>query len=305
RLVIAVAKDFEKMTGRKATKGLLFVTDAADAPLIRNLEKIIDLEVRKKSAEAKSREAAKDKTKTQPKTEGGSPHPPASRVCDTKREGAESLPHTTPAGPVSATGAKDETKAEAKTEDPLEKWNEARKKLGELGLSMDMVLRAMPVPVPKETASLFLGLPKDMTDKSDWIMAMSTKAVIRDLVQKMVVRGIEKADCGPLGKAMAGLLLGVVNIERTMTDAFAMTRDVVLFSIWTNQQSDWSEGEKKKTIDAYVQKRGRETFGGLMAAMAKQAPRQTEAKAEKDGGQKPPDSNADKGGPPPQGDQAP
>lgn len=214
RLIIAVARDFEKLNGRKPKKGLVFVTDAKDDFLVPNLRELV--------AAAKAMKALQ--------------------------------PDKTPA-----------------KDDPLAKWDETEKKMKTLGMEMDALLKALPIPLPKDGLLLMLNLPKNVTDGADWAMAMPTKAAVRDVVQKLIGAALKQQDTGPLAQAMAGLLMGMVNIERTVTDAFAVTRDLALYGMWVNAQADWSAEEKQKKIQAYAQRRQEETFGGLLAGSMKAA----------------------------------
>ena len=285
RLVIAVAKDFETMTGRKAKKGLVFVTDKNDEPLVRNLKKLIDLEIRKGALKKRAGKKAKKKPPTQ-RTANGDAEPP--------KKPKKSAEPKTPDDAVKSEKSRKPKKPQ-KPKDPAKEWDDAQKKMDELGVGVDVVLKAMPLPIPQEMASGFLGLPKEMTAQSDWIVTMPTKALVRDLVHTMIFTGLAKSDAGPMMKALVGVLSGP--LCRSFSDALALMRDVVLFSIWTEQQSDWSEAEKQKKIAAYVGKRQRETLGpaveGMLAgfaqgvggkgkAAAKPQPEQTKAEEAKE-----------------------
>ncbi|NOZ24233.1 MAG: hypothetical protein GXP25_24420 [Planctomycetes bacterium] len=243
RLIIAVKRDFEKETGRKAGKGLVFVTDANDGLLVPALQQIIELELKKRSLEAKAKKKAEQ--------------------------------------------AKDEPF------DPLVKWNEFKKKLDDLGVTVGDVFKAIPFPLPDKKVCTVLGFPKSRADETEWMMAMPTKAVIRDAVAKMMVASIKKRKVGPVAEAMTHLLLGIVSIERTLTDGLALMRDIGLFSMWVNAQKDWSEGDKKAKIEAYTQRRMEQTLGGFMMAKIREAEAkrkaEKKAKAEREQGQQRPE----------------
>jgi len=231
RLVIAVAKDFEKDTGRKAGKGLVFVSDTSDGLLVPALQQIIELELKKKSLEAKAKK----------KPEQG----------------------------------KDEPK------DPMVKWNNFNKKIDGLGITVDEVFKAIPFPLPDKKVCTILGFSRSRADEAEWMMAMPTKAVIRDVVGKLITGSMKQNKMGPVAEAMVCLMLGIVNIERTVTDGLALTRDIGLFGMWVNAQKDWTEADRKAKINAYTQRRMEQTLGGFMMAKIREAEDKKKAEEQK------------------------
>ncbi|MEW6358827.1 MAG: hypothetical protein AB1696_21015 [Planctomycetota bacterium] len=231
RLVLAVAGDFEKETGRKAAKGLVFVSDMPDGLLVPALQKIIELELQKKSLEAKA--------------------------------------------------VKKPDEAKDKPIDPMVKWNEFKKKMAEFGLTVDEVFKAIPFPLPDKEVCTILGFPRSRADEVEWMMAMPTKAVIGDVVGKMMVASIKQKQVGPVAEAITQLLLGMVNIERTLTDGLALTRDIGLFGMWVNAQKDWTETEKQAKIKTYTDRRLEQTLGGFVMARIREAEEKKKAEQAK------------------------
>ena len=145
------------------------------------------------------------------------------------------------------------------------KWKEEEREQTEHGLSMDEMLRSMPVPLSQEQLSSILGFGPEVMKDVQWAIIMPTRAVVHENAKKLLQRALEEEGVNLAVRVLLAPFLFFA--ESKMTDALAMGRELLLFSQWVSDLPDLSAERKTAIIKPFLERKKENMLGSLRKAM--------------------------------------
>ena len=128
---------------------------------------------------------------------------------------------------------------------------EDREDLDDSELTEEQLCRLMPVPID-EVILRRLGIAGELPPDIEWRMCCPSKRQIESIFWRMIPAAIKKEG----GTAMMILTAWLWPIVVPMvSEAVLMTRDTVLFALWSARQDDWSKEERGRAVKEFTKSR--------------------------------------------------
>ena len=151
--------------------------------------------------------------------------------------------------------AADKQQQNGQSKDALKSVIEAKEKIEEEGMDMDVVLSILPIPIePNALPEIANEFPKGLEQQTDFCALVPTESNIRSGMKKMLKSAMKKQK---LGIAKRILILPLMPlIEKKIFDGMKKSRQLVLYSMLVDEQEGLTEKEKKDKIEGYKKKLG-------------------------------------------------
>jgi hypothetical protein len=151
--------------------------------------------------------------------------------------------------------AADKQQQNGQSKDALKSVIEAKEKIEEQGMDMDVVLSILPIPIePNAVPEIVNEFPKSLEQQTDFCALVPTESNIRSGMKKMLKSAMKKQKLG-IAKRIVMLPLMPL-IEKKIVDGMKKSRQLILYSMLVDEQEGLTEKEKKDKIEGYKKKLG-------------------------------------------------
>jgi hypothetical protein len=146
-------------------------------------------------------------------------------------------------------------KAGEKSEDPVKALAEAKEKMEEAGLEMEVVLSIVPIPIGLAgLPEIFKEFPEDVDQQIGWCIIVPTDGCVKAGLKKIIDVGMKKEKVGLAERLMLGALMPL--IEHKATEQIKKTWQAMLYQLVLDAEKDLPEQQKQEMLKAYKQKLG-------------------------------------------------
>ena len=146
-------------------------------------------------------------------------------------------------------------KQDEKSEDPVKALTEAKEKMEEAGLEMEVLLSIAPIPIGRAALPEILKeFPEGADPQIGWCIIVPTDACVKAGLKKIIEVGLKKEKVGLAERLMLGALMPL--IEHKATEHLRKTWQAMLYQLVLDAEKDLPEQQKQEMVKAYKQKLG-------------------------------------------------